>query len=1256
MPPTPPVLTPAQEKTLQVLRFLREYEAIRLEPIRNYRHHDFTVQWKDVPFGDGCSSDIADLSREEPEDVGGTVQDLALLRVSKQVSVPPPSPPESLFPWFTTLGTDPEHPPVPAKVRVDHPADRPVRPEEEFAYVPGRPALFTKWLDTTWTPWAMAERQRRKVQRVYERLFGVYLEVRRESEQLELVCGNGLLAWRIGGEDLCYPLVTARVELVFDRTKGVLTLHPTTAVPELSSEIFHGLALTTADEYGRFEQEYRGLPIAPWDLAHIRPVLEQALNSLGTAGSVVTDPLPPTSDRPMILADPMVMLRRRRSGYARDIDVWQALLRAGAAPPVSVAHIVGAYDVADPAAEATEGPNGPQTEDRPIRPAPVSGDWSTLGTSLLFPLAANEEQRDIAQRLAHHSGVVVQGPPGTGKSHTIANLISHLLAHGRTVLVTAQTDRALQVLRKKIPEGIRNLCISVLGSDADAQNQLQESVRTIVANISAGREVHDQALGRAVQELTALRGQLAEQWQHLTAAQRAEAERVTIGGRTWTPSYIGEHLRARAADDGWLPDAIPAETPCPLSPGELAEFFGLLGRLPLGDLEAAQRPLPVLAHLPAVAEFATRLPRRQSLAVHLESLPAWLQRWAPPPGSDLERLPEILRGLHQDVSRAVEDLTAFRAPWLQAIRRQISADPQRLAAWWDFATALEARRGEIFALRKTTAHRDLRIAVPGPLPDVTAAVTALRTYVGSGGSFGVSFGLLHKRLKQTREACHVDGRLPGTTDDCDALLTYLKIRTLQFQLGRLVANELVPLGAPAVVAADSEDQIHALLGPLQKLLSWREKAWNPLRERLSGIGCRVQTALQTRSGDVPPSEIVVEETPGEELAAAEAALQVLDAALARLELAALDRWRQTIARHLADGAQTVGAPAVWRALATAWHAEDAGRWGTALEEVARLWGLRESACRCASLHVRLAIVAPQWAGQVYTTAGDPARAVVPPGLDAAWLWSQLRSWLMAHLRREAPDTIRQRIATLQQAERDLIDRQVTHATWSAQIQRAGREEQAALVGWQQTIARLGKGRGRRSGELKREAQRLMNECRSAVPVWIMPLGRVIENFAPTGQRFGVVITDESSQMDAFGLLALLRAERAVVVGDNMQISPAAVGVNLDAVQDLMRRLLDGIPAKHLYDGQQSLYDLARRAFGGTIRLREHFRCMPEIIGFSNQFYNHEIQPLRDPGASRLTPPVVMHRVAGYREPGTNINLQEAKEVAALIAACCQHPA
>ena len=56
----------------------------------------------------------------------------------------------------------------------------------------------------------------------------------------------------------------------------------------------------------------------------------------------------------------------------------------------------------------------------------------------------NDEQEEIARKISKEFGVVVQGPPGTGKSHTIANLICHLLAHGKRVLVTSEKGKALK--------------------------------------------------------------------------------------------------------------------------------------------------------------------------------------------------------------------------------------------------------------------------------------------------------------------------------------------------------------------------------------------------------------------------------------------------------------------------------------------------------------------------------------------------------------------------------------------------------------------------------------------------------------------------------------------------------------------------------------------------------------------------------------------------------------------------------------------
>jgi superfamily II DNA or RNA helicase len=77
-------------------------------------------------------------------------------------------------------------------------------------------------------------------------------------------------------------------------------------------------------------------------------------------------------------------------------------------------------------------------------------------------------------------GTVVQGPPGTGKSHTIANLVCHLLAEGKKVLIISHTARALQVLVNKIPENVSGLCVLLLGNDRAAKDSLNNSVSKIL--------------------------------------------------------------------------------------------------------------------------------------------------------------------------------------------------------------------------------------------------------------------------------------------------------------------------------------------------------------------------------------------------------------------------------------------------------------------------------------------------------------------------------------------------------------------------------------------------------------------------------------------------------------------------------------------------------------------------------------------------------------------------------------------------------
>lgn len=116
----------------------------------------------------------------------------------------------------------------------------------------------------------------------------------------------------------------------------------------------------------------------------------------------------------------------------------------------------------------------------------------------------------------------------------------------------------------------------------------------------------------------------------------------------------------------------------------------------------------------------------------------------------------------------------------------------------------------------------------------------------------------------------------------------------------------------------------------------------------------------------------------------------------------------------------------------------------------------------------------------------------------------------------------------------------------------------------------------------------------------------------------------------------------------------AVGQRVDQVQELINAHLPDVPNQQLYDGKLSLYDLAQQAFGGTIRLREHFRCMPDIIEFSNELsYDFEIEPLRNPHAA-ARPHVVEHVVAGAVRNG-KVNTVEAQTIAALVGAMVERP-
>lgn len=108
------------------------------------------------------------------------------------------------------------------------------------------------------------------------------------------------------------------------------------------------------------------------------------------------------------------------------------------------------------------------------------------------------------------------------------------------------------------------------------------------------------------------------------------------------------------------------------------------------------------------------------------------------------------------------------------------------------------------------------------------------------------------------------------------------------------------------------------------------------------------------------------------------------------------------------------------------------------------------------------------------------------------------------------------------------------------------------------------------------------------------------------------------------------------------------------IQDLISQWLGDIPGSMLFDLKTSVYDRAHMAFGSSIRLKEHFRCVPEIIQFSNWLsYNGEIKPLREASSTPILPALVAHRVQGVAYGKKNS--EEAKAIVSLIASLIQQP-
>lgn len=1224
--------TAVRERAASLFRFLREVVQLRTTSVRSVAQYerDGRVIWlADVPRERGCAC-AAWPGDEAPGD------DSVWLEITRPELEPYPTLPEVLRPWLersNLADSDLAYP----DLRESVPAALAEAVDDGngedgrligFDQAEGVFDAWSQYVEHRWQPWAAKNRRLRLVQDLYNDLFSIHQTLQSRGDEFELVVGLGLLQWRLGAHEVKRHLLTTSAELTFesDRDRGRIVVGPPPegVVLRLEQEMLEVGDRPDPEQVATITPDLDRVSGDIWHGDEVRAILRRWVNSVSPDGHFVDEPAPRpgATDEPTAVWAPALVLRKRTSRPLLDFyENVIGLLEVGEECPDGVAALV----------EVGDESNRREDEAAAVEPEDV-----------YFPLPANEEQLQILRRLNRSTGVLVQGPPGTGKSHTIANLIAHLLATGQRVLVTSQTPRALRVLRDKLPPEIADLCVLLLGDDRAAMGDLDRSVQAITERYNHW-DLDDNLIKvkEIEKRLDGARRRVESRRAELLALRESEVDQFRPLGGAYSGSLasIARRLRDEQGALGWLVlsgEGDPNAESC-LTDDEAMELLGLTRSLTNEREELADQALPPLEDLPSADDF-------EAWAEELTTARAACQDALE--DSD-DQLIEQLKGAEEASLRSLSTAALAYNRSLSAAR----SDPDALlskivgdmlsgrdAKWTSLTKAVETGLTRLDELGPAATGRSVSGVEDHDLLQVRHDADALRAHLRSGGTLGT---FLHRAAAVKQAKYIIEGvRVDGGAADCEEVLSQLS--------DWLEASVLLDR-----LDADWRGRRDVESGSLsQRAAEYRDLAAELRRAmELHDAAADLRSGLQDAGGDDRIDWL-------DSRAIAGLARDV-SVAIDCINIAALEARFQAFAISLQGHARRHEQRTLLNRAIASIRSADTAAFRAVRAAIVEATQVREEMERRSLSLERFRQAAEHSANELLATFDQPTWDDRMREFGRAWAWAQADRWLECSL---SPGALERVTAQLQKDEDDtraILNELAATRAWGHCLGSMTASERMHLVAWSKAVRKIGKGTGKYATRYRREAQENMDKCRSAIPAWVMPTYRVAETIRPGQDSFDVVIVDEASQSGLDSLFLHYLGAKLIVVGDDQQISPDHVGVNLQDVEDLRRQYIPDIPLSTTFGVGTSLFDQAQIRFGNRVRLREHFRCMPEIIEFCNQlqYKGEPLVPLRQFASGRLEPIVLRHVHDGYQESkgSSAVNRPEAEALVDAVEACCCDP-
>lgn len=1221
-----------KDKIVKLFEFLKEFNNIKNPIIVDVNKQQW-IKWMDsIPEHETIKNNIHNFEQDSD----------TLLTIDKPQLRECPFPPEEIKEWLEKGWNNiSKEVVVKHKIeRIQYKLDLDNNEIEKLVIVnleddEERLALLSEWKELR-EKWVEEESKARESDAVFNELYSLYSMLKKEAEAVELVLGDGILSC-LGKKEINHPILLQTVNLEFDANIPQFKINISgERGPELYRSLFSNITDLNYELLKNIYEEFETNQFTAYELSESNSFLNRLSHALAPNGIFLESmqQYKKASSYPQIYRRPILFVRKRNLGFGVAIDSIIQDINNTEYMPGFLGDIVGIeYD-------NLKGKDGSNNQENNFLSA------NGIDENILLTKPANAEQLAVAKHLERNGAVLVQGPPGTGKTHTIANMIGHLLSQGKSILVTSYSEKALSVLKEKVVEELQSLCLSLL-STTESRREMEKSLDVINENRA---RLEPSYLKSKIERLEKQRKESIDKLNKLKMdlknARTNEYRVIIIAGEEYKPMDAAKYINKNRNDANWIPTPIILGKNLSLSEEEIGELYSSNVRISIEEEKEYDSNLPDLSELITPIEFNKIISEKNAFSI--EKLSSGLEYW----DSKIEgkHSIEVLNAIRNRIIKALDNIDIDK-PWiLETIQ---SAEEEALKNSWSLLI------NEINVTYKLSIDCSENILSYNPQfinidprTDIDSLLKSIIEKLENGGKITRANLLLNKSLKNFINSCRVNGNIPNKANEFKALDDYHKLMLAREKLKNRWNRQIATLGAEEAESMGDNFELTCkkYCSIIEDNINWYEKIWNPIIQDISLYSInieRLEKKIDLSSDKFSNLKYIKSEL-GKKL------IDIIESEIYRIQYNEINNNKKKIEGIVNEFSKNLSSQII-SGLQTAVIKEDADLYKECYESIKSIKELGKHIEKRRELLNKLEVTAPAWAYEIRERQGEFGKAKAPNNIKEAWLYSQFVEEIDLRNRVQI-DEVQQSIVALEKLFKNNTAELAFNKAWLYKLTEFSnnKKQVQAIEGWRQLIRKIGAGKGKNAERLKVEARNLMPQCQSAVPVWIMPLNKVVENFNPKENKFDVVIIDEASQADVMALVALYLGKQVIIVGDNEQVSPLAIGEKTEDMERLIKEYLYDVPNHFLYSGKFSIYDLAQASGYQPVRLKEHFRCVPEIIEYSNMLsYNGQIKALRETSEVKTKPPIVTYRVRDAIAV-TKTNQKEVEAIVSLILACCEN--